>query len=132
VYSITMAARSRIPRLTVTSTAANTGWPAIGRISSAYIRNPLAALSASASGMLRSGAADGRRQREQHVAAEHHHVALGQVQHARGAVDEHVPRGEERVEAGDADRAGERLHYFTSIRVQPPTAAIPFLLGSQR
>jgi len=32
VKTRTMAARSRMPSVTVTSTAANTGWPAIGRM----------------------------------------------------------------------------------------------------
>ena len=48
---------------------------------------------------------------EQEVAAERHHVALGQIQDARRPVDEHVTRGQQRVEARDHDGRGENLRH---------------------
>ena len=45
-----------MPSVTVTSTAANTGWPAIGRISTTYTSTPVSALASAASGSDTAGA----------------------------------------------------------------------------
>ena len=52
---------------------------------------------------------------EQEIAAERHHVALGQIQDARRPVDEHVPGSQQRVEARDDDGRGEGLRHRVTV-----------------
>ena len=52
-------------------------------------------------------------QADQRQRREHHHDALGEIEHARGLVDEHEAEGDQRIkDAGDEplpDRLGQKI-----------------------
>ena len=74
-------------------------------------QQPTARLSTSAAASAATGVlGEQRRDGQQQIGAEHHQLAMRQVEHAADPIDQHVAAGDQRVDRGQDDDVDEELH----------------------